>query len=138
MAVNRSVPPEILEQALLRWSQDSSSPLHEEFVEVLRSHVAEVAIRCTLKVGENTEVYLIGKHYRGHGTVRSCRKHENSFILKIVIDENLVLRCGSDLDPGVLAVEDFLTEAQEEEILKKIEKEAQRNRISPRTNSRNV
>jgi hypothetical protein len=126
MSANRSVPLEIFEQALLRWSDAPNSGSHEEFVEVLRSHISEIVIRCTLKVADDTEVYLIGKHYKGHGRVRSSRKEGKSFILRIVIDENLVLRCGSDLDPGVLAVEDFLTEAQEEEILKDVEKETQR------------
>ena len=50
--------------------------------------------------------------------VSSCRQEDRSFILTIQIDDSSLFRHNSDLDPGIFAVEDFLTEQQEAEILK--------------------
>lgn len=132
------MPPELPEEVLLRWSETPESPSVEELVELLQTRVREAVIRSTRKVREATRVYLIGKHYMGNGVVRSCRPEGNAFILNIVINEKVMVHYASELDPGVLTVEDFLTEEQEAQILQDLEKDTPRNAISPRTKSPSV
>jgi hypothetical protein len=131
MSLRKSIPPGHSEQVLLRWSDAANSRSHAEFVHVIQAHLTEAVIRCNLKVRGNTPVYLVGKHYTVNGIVRSCRKAGSSYIVRIAIDENLKLRDGSEADPGVFVVEDFLTEEQEAKILKDFERDTPRKAISP-------
>ena len=68
---------------------------------------------------DESRLYIekIRQQYTGNGIVHSCRKDDKSFILTIQIDEDSLFRHRSELDPGIFAVEDFLTEQQEAEIL---------------------
>jgi hypothetical protein len=103
---------------LLLWSEEANSISRKEPVDVLETRLEEVVIRSARRVRESTQVYLMGKQYTGNGIVRSCRNNDNSFILTVQINEDSLFARNSELDPGVFAVEDFLTEQQEAEILR--------------------
>jgi len=109
-------------QVLLLWTDPGDFASRREFVDLLETHRDEALVRSARKVRENTQVYLMGKQYTGTGIVRSCRQDDNSFVLAIQIDEGSLFRPNSELDPGIFAVEDFLTEQQEAEILRDLEK----------------
>jgi hypothetical protein len=105
-------------QMLLLWSDEPNSASQKELVDLLEARFEEVVIRSARKVRETTQVYLMGEQYTGTGIVRTFRKDDNSFILTIHVDEASPFRHNSELDPGVFAVDDFLTEQQEAEILR--------------------
>jgi hypothetical protein len=105
-------------QMLLLWSEGANAVSRKEPVHLLETSLEEVVIRSPRKVRESTQVYLMGKQYTGNGIVRSCRNDDNSFILTVQINEDSLFARNSELDPGVFAVEDFLTEQQEAEILR--------------------
>jgi hypothetical protein len=118
MPQDRSNPAGQPDQALLCWSDAPNSPLREEFVQILRSHLPEAVIRCSLEVSEKTKVTLIGKDYTGIGIVKSCRRDGENFILSIGLTEEFIRAAlPSDADPGALVVDDFVTEEQETKIL---------------------
>lgn len=112
------------EQVLLRWFEGANSASREEFVDLVESQAYEVLVRSTLQVSENTQVYLTGKQYTANGVARSCRKDASSFIVTILIEKDSVVQRGHQWDPGVFAVEDFLTEQQEAEILQMLPEDA--------------
>jgi hypothetical protein len=105
-------------QVLLLWTDTRDFASRKEFVDLLETHRDEAVIRSASTIRENTQVYLMGKQYTGNGIVSSCRQDDSSFILTIQIDDNSLFRHSSELDPGIFAVEDFLTEQQEAEILR--------------------
>jgi hypothetical protein len=122
MSVEGSVPRRALDQALLCWSEAPNFPAREEFVQVLETHSQEAVIKSTLEVSEQTKVTLIGKDYTGIGIVKSCRGQGENFILTISMsDESTSAPPHAERDPGVLAVDSFLTEDEEEQILKDLE-----------------
>ncbi len=110
-------------QVLLCWSDPPDSPSREQVVQLIEADTSEALIRSTLKVQEKTKVRLIGEKYTGNGIVRSCKKVQSGFMLTIWIAGAANSSCASERDPGVLAVEDFLTEEQEAEILGEVEHE---------------
>jgi hypothetical protein len=90
-------------------------------VYLLEAHSCGAVIRSAREVLEKTQVYLVADEYRVIGVVRSCRKEGNCFILKIVITENSSIEHPSERDPGIFAIDDFLTEEQEAAILRDLE-----------------
>ena len=121
------------ERVLLRWSEAPNLPSREELVQIIWAQPEEALIRSASKLLENTQVYLITKCRTDDGVVRSCREEGSSFIVRIAIAANLTNNYGYDLDPGIFAVEDFLTEEQEAKILEDLENEdAPRTAISPK------
>ena len=130
MSVRKSIPAKQLEAITLRWIEITNSALHEELVYVIRAGVAEAVVRSTVQVKRDTPVDLIGGGHMVNGVVCSCRKEGNSFILRVRIDENLTLRYDDEIDPGVLAVEGFLTEEEEANILSDIERDTPRKALS--------
>jgi hypothetical protein len=113
-----SIALEHSSQVLLLWTDVRDFASQREFVDLLDTHCDEAVIRSARKVRENTQVYLMGKQYTRNGIVRSCQQDANSFILAIQIDEDFLFQHNSERDPGIFAVEDFLTEQQEAEILR--------------------
>jgi hypothetical protein len=105
------------DQLLLRWSDDSSSPSREEFVDVLSRQLSKIFVRSACQLAEDTPVFLAGRKYSANGRAGSCQKEASSFILGILIDNESHIQLESDWDPGVLVIDDFLTEEQEDEIL---------------------
>ena len=112
--------PECSGQMLLLWCDEANSASLKQPVDLLEIRLEEVITRSVRKIREGTQVYLMGKQYTGIGIVHSCRKDDKSFILTIQIDEDSLFRHKSELDPGIFAVEDFLTEQQEAEILTRL------------------
>ena len=110
-----------VDQLFLRWSDDPTLPTREERVEVIEIHSSESLIRSPFRIDEETQVYLIGKHYTGTGIIRSCNKKGSSFILTILMDTECFLSEFLDKpDPGVFAVDSFLTEEEEIKILESL------------------
>lgn len=102
---------------LLCWSESSNSAFHEHVVEVISSQATETVIRSPICVREKTAVLLLGT--KSSGIVRSCHKEGNVFILTISAKEEInIFSSGSQRDPGPIAVESFLSEEQEAELLK--------------------
>ncbi len=102
---------------LLRWSETCNSAFHEHFVEVISCQQRETVIRSPISVQEHTAVLL--PEMRSSGIVRSCHKEGSVFILTISVkDEINRFSSGSQRDPGLIGVDEFLSEAQEEELLK--------------------
>lgn len=109
------------DRLLLRWSEDAFSPSREELVEMVEVRVSEAVICSSLRVLEKTEVFLIGKYSTDSGVVRSCRPFKGKFILTILI--NSQTPNPPNVDPGVLLVDSFMTEDQEQAILDEIDNE---------------
>lgn len=105
------------DQVLLRWSE-RNSPRREVIVQVVETHASEAVIRCGLQLTEKTKVYLMGDKFTRTGIVRACRPDGAHFLLTVraAIDD-FYPTTGSVFDPGIRAVEDFLTEEQEQQIL---------------------
>lgn len=122
MSQGHSTPAGQSDQALLCWSDSPNSPVQEEFVQIVESHLNEAVIRSAVEVSEETKVTLIGKDYTGIGIVKSCRKDGKSFILSVGLTEESAQRTlPRDRDPGALVVDDFVTEEQEAKILEDLQ-----------------
>ncbi len=121
MSLSAAVPLGDSGQLLLRWSDSSHCASHEEFVDVLSRQFSKIVVRSISEVAENTPVYLTGKQYAANGTAGSCRKDASFFIIAIRIDnESVSQSVGSGWDPGIMSVENFVTEEQEDEILRNL------------------
>lgn len=102
---------------ILRWSETCDSAFHEHLVEVISSQQAETVIRSPISLQEQTPVILL--EIKANGIVRSCHKEGSGFIVTISAkDEINRFSSGSQRDPGLVSVDDFLSEAQEAELLK--------------------
>ena len=89
---------------------------------MLATHSQEATIKSTLEVREQTKVTLIGKDYTGIVIVTSCRGDGQSFILTISMGKDQSAGSPSlQRDPGVLAVDSFLTEEEEAKILQDLD-----------------
>ncbi len=97
----------------LRWSEAPNARIREASAELLRTHVSETVLRSSREVAEKTKVYLENSYYKGKGVVRSCVRLGTYFVLRILMVP--------EKDPGVLAVEDFVTEEQERRILEQLQ-----------------
>jgi hypothetical protein len=105
-------------RAVLRWSESPNSPSREEPVDILQSRPSETLIRSALFINEKTRVYLIKKGYTRIGFVKSCWEDHGIFLLEIATATgSLSLVSGHPADPGVIVVDDFITEEQETQIL---------------------
>jgi hypothetical protein len=116
-----SFSPEDSSAVLLRWSDAPDRPWREILAKVLHSDAYGATICSSLRLTEETEVRLLRDRRCDCGIVRACREEGSEFILTIWLTESSVPRSEEpDRDPGVLVVEDFLTEEQEERILAEI------------------
>ncbi len=110
------------DRVLLCWSDTPQSPLRRELANILETRSAEAILSTSFKIPENTAVQLSGTNYTGQGVVRSCRAESGSFVLTVSIGSETPAALREwDLDPGVLVVDDFLTEEEEAELLKDFE-----------------
>ena len=110
----------------LTWRDDTDAQLHESTSELLelRTNTAVVSLDQSLPI--KSEVSMSWGKYTTAATVVSCEPNSGGFVIA------LKRRSGSKLhffrpalrgwfDPGVLAIEKFLTEEQEERILRELE-----------------
>ena len=117
MSSGTSSPSKIIGQAVLRWSEPDG-PFCEIPVQLIEAHASKALIRCEQQLSKKTKVYLMGEKITRFGTVRSCRTDRGAFLLTIASSgDDFTCKPASRLDQGVLAVEDFLTEEQEQQIL---------------------
>lgn len=109
--------------ALLRWFEGPQSQPREEFVEVLNDRVTGTVVRSSLKLNRETAVMLIGNGYTEEGVVQCCTS-EDTWYLVTLAGKIPGSKSASAPDPGVLAVDDFLTEEQEAAILAELAEES--------------
>lgn len=102
------------DRAVLRWSENPNLPSREEPVDIVKARPSGALIRSTLQIDKETRVYLIKNGYTRIGIVKSCREDCGVFLMEIASAE-----AGAcyPADPGVLAVDDFITEEEEAQIL---------------------
>ena len=85
---------------------------------MIKLQASESFVRSGLWVPEETRVFLTGKDYTGNGIVRFCQEEGNSFVLTIhIVSEYTTPDLLPEYDPGLLAVDEFLTEEEEAKIL---------------------
>lgn len=117
VSTSTSSPFKTSDQVLLRWSE-RNSPRREVIAQVVETHASEAVIRCGLQLTKKTKVYLMGDKFTRTGIVRACRSEGAHFLLTIrAVNEDFHASIASVFDPGIRAVEDFLTEEQEQKIL---------------------
>lgn len=107
----------------LRWSDSSVAPALETVVELVDPDNAEPIVRAPLRIVEETPVTLLADGYMVNGIVRFCRADKESYLIAVaaceISEDHLV---PVDVrDPGVLAVDDFLTEEEEAKILESLQ-----------------
>ena len=116
-------PLRSVDQVVLRWSDNPELPVREETVQILELRFPESIVRSSLQFSEETHVYLIGKDYTGNGIIQSCRSDGNEFILTILMtSDSLLPELSMKPDPGVFAIDEFLTEEEELKILQSLSK----------------
>ena len=122
--MSRSSSSQSTDPILVRWC-DRNQLRREEPAEMLEIHQKEAVLSSSVEISEATRVYLIGNHYSEIGIVRSCQGEGSRFIVTIGIgsDPGALLQSGSERDPGVLVVDDFITEEQELQILSDLQQE---------------
>ena len=133
MSASSSSSPDESDQLLLRWSDNTDLPSHEEWVQMLEAKGSEYVIRSPFKVLEKTRVYLVGRDTSEAGIVRSCRRRGIDFILTIGISPEGPVAPRFGIDPGVFIVDSFLTEEQELQILGELEDELRSGDQNPAT-----
>ena len=100
---------------------------------MLETHLSEAIIKSSLKVDEKTKVTLIGKDYTGIGIVKACRKDGKNFIVTIGMSDERPGRVpAAKPDPGVLVIDEFITEEQEAKILNDLDDSFRRRFPVPR------
>jgi hypothetical protein len=118
------------DQVLLSWFDPPGSPKKQELGQIITVHASDAVIRSATPIMVNTTVWVTGKHYTGNGIVRSCTKENTGYILTLTESDDFPFQ-GSKRDPGVVAVENFLTEEQEAQILKELKTETLRSATVP-------
>ena len=109
---------EKVQKFFLRWSAGYNAAYREEIVDFIRSSHSRWTFRCNVLILERTPVYLTGDFYMGNGIIQSCCQEGLSFILNITMtDESTYLPPRQQFDPGLLSVDNFLTEEEEAKIL---------------------
>jgi hypothetical protein len=124
MSACSGICPDGSNQVLLRWSDPPNSPFCEEFVQMLKTGISEAIVCSALKFREETAVSLVGSYYNESGTVRSCKPEGTKFIVTIRIKAH-VPAPKYGIDPGVFAIDNFLTEEQELKILEELDQDLQ-------------
>jgi len=125
-------------QLLLRWSDMPGAPSHEQFVQMIESHSSEAVIRSASKVGEQTEVYLIGRFYTANGIVRSCQEDGSEFIVRIFMLKSVLSPESGPRpprEPGLISVDSWMTEEAENRILEEFEEGSTRNGLRSKIDS---
>ncbi|MFL6447414.1 MAG: hypothetical protein ACJ746_06955 [Bryobacteraceae bacterium] len=107
----------------MRWSDSPSAPALELPGEVVDNSNSEPIVRVSLKINEQTAVTLLGKDFMLNGIVRSCRPEKDCYLVTVATDDVSGQRFEQAhfRDPGVLALDDFLTEEEEAKILESLE-----------------
>jgi hypothetical protein len=130
MSARSSNPSDDSDKLLLRWSEGPHSPSREEFVQILEARVSEAVISTALRVDEKTKVYLIGKNSTESGIVLSCQPLGKNFIITILINsESPHPPSGPEIDPGILLVDSFMSEEDEQRILDQVDEEIDRQQV---------
>jgi hypothetical protein len=102
---------------ILRWSETCDPTFHEHSVELISSYREKTVLRSPVSLQEHTAV-LLPENEAG-GIVQSCYQEGGAFILTISSKDEINMSSSEpQRDPGALAVDDFLSEDQEAELLK--------------------
>jgi len=92
-------------------------------VEIVDEDDSEPILRVPLKIGEETPVTLLARNYMVNGIVRFCRPDRNSYLITVATNDFSGERFDNAhfRDPGVLVLDDFLTEEEEQKILESLQ-----------------
>lgn len=108
----------------VRWSEKYNVSLLEQKVALIRREGLEWVISCPVRILEKTQVYLTGDGAMGNGIVRFCRREGTAYMLTISMSvEPPFIPPRQEFDPGILAIDDFLTEEEEAKILDSLKDE---------------
>ncbi len=118
------------DQVLIRWSEAPNAPAHEDLAEIVQICPSKTVVRSAYQIDANTRVYLIKNGYTRIGIVKSCQKDEGTFLMEIDVAASDPLDWVYTVDPGVFGVEEWITEEQENEILKDLDNLENASRIS--------
>ncbi|HEY3937404.1 MAG TPA: hypothetical protein VGL97_08235 [Bryobacteraceae bacterium] len=117
-------------QVLLSWSESLDSPKKQEIGQIISIRGADAVIRIAVPIVVGTTVLVTGKYYTGNGIVQSYRKEFETFILTLSKSDDIPFK-GSKRDPGMVVVDNFLTEDEEAQILKDLKNETMRAALFP-------
>jgi hypothetical protein len=104
---------------ILSWEKTESSKSGELRVEVLTVYKASATLCSPVSLRRKMPLRVMCQEYSGRAIVRTCRRSSRGFIARVhLLEGNANARCAvPGFDPGVLAVEGFITEEQEEALL---------------------
>lgn len=112
------------DQVLLRWREGPSQTAREAHAAMLTMRLREAVVSCGLPFDEHTEVQIIAAGYRESGVIHSCHEEAGHFILSIwITSAPLLENSGFRRDPGVFAIEDFITEEEADKLLDELDRE---------------
>lgn len=109
--------------AVLRWSEIPGGPAREENVAIVTAHRTEAVVACALPIPEETTVALIGNFHVDSGVVCSCEADGTRFLVTLRIAPHETTMTTA-YDPGILAVDNFISPEAEDAILREIELES--------------
>lgn len=104
-------------RGLMQWYEVPGTALRQEMVELLQAQPSEAVIRSAVKLSVNTRVYLKTSTHVWNGIVLSCRPEDLHFVVAIAPRKGEHITTAFAVDPGVLDVENFMTEEQEQAVL---------------------
>lgn len=111
-------------QLFLYWSDRYATTSREQSVSLVRQTSSEWTVLSPVRIAEQTPVYLSGGTAMGNGIILSCRLENTAYLITIsMTNEHLSLPSCHEFDPGVLNIDDFLTEDEEKKILDSLEDE---------------
>ena len=116
--------PKNHKETRLRWLDPDSFCSHEQAVQVLQADEYQVVISAPVSLNRSTRVSLKVGNDSEPGTVISCCPDQELFVLVIQMLPSVHFPDHvAERDPGLLVVDDFLSEEQERLLLEEIEQE---------------
>lgn len=118
MASNSNENSDAEERNFVRWSEPVGGVVREESVVILSENPSETTIRAVTGLREKTPVYIRGHTNSGNGIVESCIREGDDYRVVIQLSSEEMLTTNyPQIDPGVFALDNFLTEEEESKIL---------------------
>ena len=103
---------------LVRWSDHPGQTDQEESGLIIGEGLHSVTVRIVKPLCEATRVSVRADSSPENGIVKSCLPEGSQYLVLIELDYEEMLRVGPEhIDPGVFAMESFLSEEQEQKIL---------------------
>lgn len=105
----------------VRWYDVESAKYQEDPIEILSEENSKATIWTAFGLLQETPVYIKTDSYTGNGIVTSAIPEDKGYRVIIRLDrEDMLNPYSSEIDPGVFALERFLTEEEENKILESL------------------